>query len=862
MFRLKEVSRIFKAKSGVKTALDGVSLTLPEKGMVFVIGRSGSGKSTFLNVTSGLDKASSGDVFYGDRDYKKLKGRDFDYLHHREFGFVFQDYCLIEEINVEDNVALGALESKKKIRGSINALLKEVFLEGYNKKLVKQLSGGEKQRVAIARALIKKPKVVFCDEPTGNLDHLSSLRVFSALKKYSREALVVIVTHDREAACVFGDRIIELENGKVKSDKTLDEGKVEEGKYMISSSLYTSEAELSHINSMLEQGKIDGIGSRFSKFVDTVDSKIEDPVSTKKERRRVHCQKTLFRIFNARPAKTILFSFFTGIVLAILCTCFSLNRFSSTDYLRQHPEIYDSGMVMRRLPDEAKETSYSYSMFPITKDCLSLLDERLPDSYFLFYRVPASFPNSKNQNSVEGFGTTIKNYYSFFVTQTEGALVTNREFLAEKLGQKELKILEDPDPVPGGVYLTDYLCDSINYHKGTHLNYSDFLHRPVKEGYSLSSNAFYVNGVIKTGYRERYRDLISLFQESSGNVDRSMLTDHADEFEFIRDYLSVCYSFDPDFIEKINADHNAQNSICVNNVQITDSKGERPLAVPYSVHLSENPSLEDDEMLISSDGFLRANSKNGTYEEINARLASLGKLRVTSDMPAHVKGGGYLLNDNFRVQITEKKSETTLQVSPNVYMRLKDQYLFPAKVYIHDDCDRSVLTDIISSSDFILSTFFYETLCRVDNTVLKVAPLFKLLSSVCLIAASLIVAYYAYSSISSERYNIGVLKSLGIQNAQLGVGLISKTSIFAGFSVSFFGLAYWIMSLFTDDVLKVILSTRLFNFGISISIEVGFKPLLYLFCSAVFFAGVLTLTSLLLLKLVHIKPVRIIRNKD
>lgn len=201
-------------------------------------------------------------------------------------------------------------------------------------------------------------------------------------------------------------------------------------------------------------------------------------------------------------------------------------------------------------------------------------------------------------------------------------------------------------------------------------------------------------------------------------------------------------------------------------------------------------------------------------------------------------------------------------MSPNVYMRLKDQYLFPAKVYIHDDCDRSVLTDIISSSDFILSTFFYETLCRVDNTVLKVAPLFRLLSSVCLIAASLIVAYYAYSSISSERYNIGVLKSLGIQNAQLGAGLISKTSIFAGFSISFFGLTYWIMSLFTDDVLKAILSTRLFNYGISVSIEVGFKPLLYLFCSAMFFAGVLALTSLLLLKLVHIKPVRIIRNKD
>lgn len=100
--------------------------------------------------------------------------REFDALHYKTFGFVFQDYCLLENLTVADNIALGTLKNARRLKKQINEILEQVDLKGYSKKLCKELSGGEKKRVALARALIKKPQVIFCDEPTGNLDKNST----------------------------------------------------------------------------------------------------------------------------------------------------------------------------------------------------------------------------------------------------------------------------------------------------------------------------------------------------------------------------------------------------------------------------------------------------------------------------------------------------------------------------------------------------------------------------------------------------------------------------------------------------------------------------------------------------------------
>lgn len=220
MLEVKNLKKIYKTKKGVSVnALDGVSIQFPETGMVFLLGKSGSGKSTLLNVCGGLDAPSEGEVIVKGRSSKNFSGSDFDSYRNTFIGFIFQEYNILNEFTVEDNIALALeLQGKSKDKAAIQALLEEVDLSGYAKRKPNTLSGGQKQRIAIARALIKAPEIIMADEPTGALDSNTGKQVFDTLKKLSKSKLVIVVSHDRDFAEQYGDRIIELQDGKVLSD--------------------------------------------------------------------------------------------------------------------------------------------------------------------------------------------------------------------------------------------------------------------------------------------------------------------------------------------------------------------------------------------------------------------------------------------------------------------------------------------------------------------------------------------------------------------------------------------------------------------------------------------------------------------
>ncbi len=220
MLKVVNLTKIYKTKKCADVhALDGVTLQFPEKGMVFLLGKSGSGKSTLLNVCGGLDSPSGGEIIVKGRSSKDFSQSDFDSYRNTFIGFIFQEYNILNEFTVEDNIALALeLQGKPKDKKAIQALLEEVDLQGYAKRKPNTLSGGQKQRIAIARALIKSPEIIMADEPTGALDSNTGKQVFDTLKKLSEKKLVIVVSHDREFAEQYGDRIIELKDGKVISD--------------------------------------------------------------------------------------------------------------------------------------------------------------------------------------------------------------------------------------------------------------------------------------------------------------------------------------------------------------------------------------------------------------------------------------------------------------------------------------------------------------------------------------------------------------------------------------------------------------------------------------------------------------------
>lgn len=220
MLEAKELKKVYKTKKGVSVeALKGVSIKFPEKGMVFLLGKSGSGKSTLLNLLGGLDKYDDGEIIIKGVSSKEFKQGHFDSYRNTYVGFIFQEYNVLEEFTVGANIALAIeLQGKKATDKEINKILKEVDLEGFGDRKPNELSGGQKQRVAIARALVKNPQIIMADEPTGALDSKTGKQVFDTLKKLSKEKLVIVVSHDREFAEYYGDRIIELADGNVLSD--------------------------------------------------------------------------------------------------------------------------------------------------------------------------------------------------------------------------------------------------------------------------------------------------------------------------------------------------------------------------------------------------------------------------------------------------------------------------------------------------------------------------------------------------------------------------------------------------------------------------------------------------------------------
>ena len=223
MIRVQALRKSFKEKgSSEYEAIREISLVFPNKGLVSVLGPSGCGKTTFLNLLSLLDVPSEGDIYFYNLNISKFKESDKEKFRHYSIGFVYQEYNLVEHLNVFDNVKLafniGSSVNKNEENQIVEQVLKQLNISHLRKRFPNTLSGGEKQRVAIARALVNNPQILLADEPTGALDAKTSLDVMNVLKGLSKNRLVLMVTHNDKLAKSYSDRIIEMNDGLIVND--------------------------------------------------------------------------------------------------------------------------------------------------------------------------------------------------------------------------------------------------------------------------------------------------------------------------------------------------------------------------------------------------------------------------------------------------------------------------------------------------------------------------------------------------------------------------------------------------------------------------------------------------------------------
>ena len=217
ILKIENLKKVYGSGETEVKALDDISFQVEEGEFIAIIGPSGSGKSTLLHSIAGLEKPTSGKVYFYDKDIYKMNKRELTILRRQKIGIIYQFYNLIPTLNVEENITLPIELDRKKIdTKKLDEIIKFLGLEKRKKHLPNELSGGQQQKVAIGRALMINPTIILADEPTGNLDSKSSEEIMKVLKKANKDykQTIIMITHNLEIA-KLADRIIKIEDGRI-----------------------------------------------------------------------------------------------------------------------------------------------------------------------------------------------------------------------------------------------------------------------------------------------------------------------------------------------------------------------------------------------------------------------------------------------------------------------------------------------------------------------------------------------------------------------------------------------------------------------------------------------------------------------
>ncbi len=587
MIVVKNLTKVYKTKGADVVALDNVSFTLPKTGMVFIVGKSGSGKSTLLNMISGLDKFTSGSIKAGGNSLSRMSKKMKERYLSSYIGYVFQDYRLIEDFNVKQNIELASDISAS--GEDYEKYLDLVGLDDHEKRLPKELSGGQKQRVAIARALAKKPKVILADEPTGNLDQQTTKEILDLLKKASKDTLVLVVSHNLRDADVYADRIIELADGRIVKDESRVPGY--ENKFSFKNGIIRlphhrdlTKVEIGELLRRSHQvvGIVQGEGG-FNKTVEPVDD--GENIKLKNKKLSLKNVTKIFSVFFKRKFLSKLTTVaLTAVILSVFYVIQALTLYDTSNALINTLVNSDSyGAIIQANVGSASADKYVARM-PEEK-IAKLLAAYEGEGYRLYSEYMYTTPFYGGESLV----TSKTNSIGFYSKITVGTLNTTEAYAAKMLGFDSLEYLAqlpDAEKRDYGVYITDYVADSIIEN---HRQYNEKLNAsgsagaaatptvPAYESYEdllgerivadtktaigkqnvevggkvvprdvYAEYKTYINGIINTNYEEEHKEIKNVLLNLDTDSDLTAIATDMRYIGFVADAeerYNLCYSF-------------------------------------------------------------------------------------------------------------------------------------------------------------------------------------------------------------------------------------------------------------------------------------------------------------------------------
>ena len=570
MITLKNVTKIYKIKNKSDcSAVNNVRLEFKDQGMIFVIGKSGSGKSTLLNLIGGLDKCTSGEIIADGNNITKMESRKVTKYRSSYVGFIFQDYHVLDNFTVRENVNLALDITSQQDDEKVNKILNLVDLNMYADRYPTELSGGQKQRIAIARALVKDSKVILCDEPTGNLDKKTSTQILELLKKISQEKLVIIVSHNMVDANTYAERIIELSDGQVirdrrRSENYSNEFKIENDVVYLPHYRDLTSNELIALNEEIQKNDNLSFKQINNHFYDTTplnqEMKKVELVSSKISRQT---SKKLFKMFFRHKKLSMIMSVF---LVSLLVVCFAIFQsflnFNSNEELSKTLKKHDIETIPLQKGEFDSENNVTLGFLKDITDeeIQSFYDSGFKGNIYMKYNntLPLSYIStyldSEHKLSISTLFTMI------YTKETLGVIQCNEEFLISLFGENnELKMLAgEKTGKEYGILIPDYIADSmLFYNSDKTLTYDDLIgdyyFRKVKYGY--------VNGIFDTNYEEQYKTVIDKYQHAfdnpneAGKIYKQLINDEIfnDFLVYAMTYLGYGYTLNDNYAKSLES---------------------------------------------------------------------------------------------------------------------------------------------------------------------------------------------------------------------------------------------------------------------------------------------------------------------
>ena len=869
MIKVEHLQKTYNlGKTNQTHAINDISFSLPDKGMIFIVGKSGSGKSTLLNILGGLDDFDSGSVIVDGNDLSKMSHSDFNKYRSGYVSFIFQDHFLIDDLKVKDNVMLSLNIINQNDPDLVSETLKRVDLEDKIESFPQELSGGERQRVAVARAIIKEPKLILCDEPTGNLDDKTTKLVFDLLKELSNDRLVVVVSHDMESARIYADRIIELFGGKIIKDEAKNpnySGNIEfdEHNIIIPCDKVLNSDDILVINSNLSTKSLIKLSDKQYKDYQNYNYN-ERTVKLEKNKFYKGRTKHISKIFiKKRFNKMLIIASIVSLIIACFSVFLSLLSFDGNREITNKLKKSNSDEIIFRnncyvTGDEETSLKYQgklYSLLP--EDYEYFYNSDYKGNIYKLYNYEVGYSSSNGMRN-ETYARLEVNVNNFYIKESYGVLCCDKKYLEKKFGT--LDVIQG-DINNKGVIITDYMADSLLKNNLYRNSYDEL----VGKYYVNNSKYDYVliSAIIKTDYKEHFADILEKYEASDNkkvDLTKILTSDEFDSFaKEIEMKYGLTYCFSDDFLtDYINS----------------DSIGYIPIRYCHMEYEGTDYYLSQTFSFCKTTRSLNHGEVIGNMRYINQIFGTdYTKDTLSEFQPMTVKLKKYYDHTlKKRTDIIDEVELTVVSIiddnsAHDMFCRADDYELFKNVSVINYGLVFDNVSDAVKLLENKPFNNFYveDSNVKAINLIAKYVSIFRklsvLLSSILAITGFIFLIFYEVSNISSMKKEIGILKACGTAQRTISRVFIMQ-QIIVSIMVAILSLILSYLLIETANSLMISSIDKYASVFINELTIIKFIPLKILTILVATIIIIMASCIIPILLLVKVKPMNIIKAKE